>query len=117
MPSGSRLLSTRQTQRRASGARNDRPAESPFRARLLRQQSSSLASRSRYLAEAGTEEPQVREGAAYAMAGALQPFDTCDSVLAYFKDQAPEYLIQRVGGGAVPSRHRRRRIGDRTYGT
>jgi len=38
------------------------------------------------------------------MAGALQPFDTCDSVLAYFKDQAPEYLIQRVGGGAVPSR-------------
>ncbi len=42
------------------------------------------------------------EGAAYAMAGALQPFDTCDSVLAYFKDQAPEYLIQRVGGGVVP---------------
>jgi uncharacterized secreted protein with C-terminal beta-propeller domain len=41
------------------------------------------------------------EGAAYAVAGALQPFDTCDSVLAYFKDQAPEYLIQRVGGGVV----------------
>ena len=41
------------------------------------------------------------EGAAYAMAGALQPFDTCDGVLAYFKDQAPEYLIQRVAGGMV----------------
>ena len=50
------------------------------------------------------------------MAGALQPFDTCDSVLAYFKDQAPEYLIQRVGGGGV-QQNRRRRIGDRTYGT
>ena len=56
------------------------------------------------------------ESAAYAMAGALQPFDTCDSVLAYFKDQAPEYLIQRVGG-AVEQNHRRRRIGGRTYGT
>jgi uncharacterized secreted protein with C-terminal beta-propeller domain len=51
--------------------------------------------------DGGTSSP---EGAAYAIAGALQPFDTCDSVLAYFKDQAPEYLIQRVGGGAVPSR-------------
>jgi uncharacterized secreted protein with C-terminal beta-propeller domain len=41
------------------------------------------------------------QGAAYAMAGALQPFDTCDSVLQYFKDQAPDYLIQRAGGGAA----------------
>jgi uncharacterized secreted protein with C-terminal beta-propeller domain len=38
------------------------------------------------------------ESAPYAMAGALQPFDTCDTVLEYFKDQAPEYLIQRAGG-------------------
>ena len=33
------------------------------------------------------------------MAGALRPFNTCDTVLEYFKDQAPEYLIQRAGGG------------------
>ena len=38
-------------------------------------------------------------GAAYAVPGALQPFDTCDTVLQYFKDQAPEYLIERAGGG------------------
>ena len=38
------------------------------------------------------------ESAPYAMAGVLQPFDRCDSVLQYFKDQAPDYLIQRVGG-------------------
>jgi uncharacterized secreted protein with C-terminal beta-propeller domain len=38
-------------------------------------------------------------GVAYAVPGALQPFDTCDTVLQYFKDQAPEYLIQRAGGG------------------
>ena len=38
------------------------------------------------------------QGAAYAMAGALQPFGSCDNVLKYFKDQAPEYLIQRAGG-------------------
>ena len=40
------------------------------------------------------------ESAPYAMTGALQPFDTCDTVLQYFKDQAPEYLIQRAGGVA-----------------
>ena len=38
-------------------------------------------------------------GAAYAVPGALQPFDTCDTVLQYFQDQAPEYLIERAGGG------------------
>ena len=38
-------------------------------------------------------------GAAYAVPGALQPFDTCDTVLQYFKGQAPEYLIERAGGG------------------
>ena len=37
------------------------------------------------------------EGAAFALTGPLQPFDTCDSVLQYFKDQAPEYLIERAG--------------------
>jgi uncharacterized secreted protein with C-terminal beta-propeller domain len=35
------------------------------------------------------------------MAGALRPFNTCDTVLEYFKDQAPEYLIERAGGGDV----------------
>ncbi len=40
-------------------------------------------------------------GAAYAVPGALQPFDTCDTVLQYFKDQAPEYLIERAGRGDV----------------
>jgi uncharacterized secreted protein with C-terminal beta-propeller domain len=40
-------------------------------------------------------------GTAYALAGALKPFNTCDSVLQYFKDQAPEYLIERAGGGGV----------------
>jgi uncharacterized secreted protein with C-terminal beta-propeller domain len=44
------------------------------------------------------------EGAAYAVPGALQPFDTCDTVLQYFKDQAPEYLIQRAGGGSATTR-------------
>jgi uncharacterized secreted protein with C-terminal beta-propeller domain len=40
-------------------------------------------------------------GAAYAMAGTLKPFTTCDTVLEYFKEQAPEYLIQRASGGDV----------------
>jgi uncharacterized secreted protein with C-terminal beta-propeller domain len=44
------------------------------------------------------------EGAPYAMAGALQPFNTCDTVLQYFKDQAPEYLIERAGGSKAASR-------------
>jgi len=44
------------------------------------------------------------QGAAYAMAGALQPFDTCDRVLQYFKDQAPDYLIQHAGGGTMAGR-------------
>jgi uncharacterized secreted protein with C-terminal beta-propeller domain len=43
----------------------------------------------------------AEQGAAYAVPGALQPFDTCDTVLQYFKDQAPEYLIERVGRGDV----------------
>ena len=38
-------------------------------------------------------------GGAVAMAGTLQPFNTCETVLRYFKDQAPEYLIERVGDG------------------
>ena len=44
------------------------------------------------------------DGAAYAMAGVLKPFSTCDTVLEYFKEQAPEYLIQRAGGGGVATR-------------
>ena len=35
---------------------------------------------------------------AYALAGMLKPFDTCDNVLQYFKDQAPDYLIERARG-------------------
>jgi uncharacterized secreted protein with C-terminal beta-propeller domain len=38
------------------------------------------------------------DGAAFALTGALKPFPTCDSVLEYFKDQAPDYLIDRAGG-------------------
>jgi uncharacterized secreted protein with C-terminal beta-propeller domain len=47
------------------------------------------------------EGPLGGEGAAFALTGALKPFDTCDAVLQYFKDQAPDYLIERAGGGAV----------------
>ena len=42
--------------------------------------------------------PSVADGAAFALTGALKPFDTCDSVLQYFKDQAPEHLIERASG-------------------
>ncbi len=42
-------------------------------------------------------------GAAFALTGALKPFPTCDTVLQYFKDQAPEHLIGRVHGGAATS--------------
>jgi uncharacterized secreted protein with C-terminal beta-propeller domain len=41
------------------------------------------------------------EGAAFALPGSLQPFNTCDGVLQYFKDQAPQHLIERAGGGNV----------------
>jgi uncharacterized secreted protein with C-terminal beta-propeller domain len=40
-------------------------------------------------------------GAAFAVSGALRPFPGCDTVLQYFKDQAPEDLIARVGGGVL----------------
>jgi uncharacterized secreted protein with C-terminal beta-propeller domain len=43
------------------------------------------------------------DGAAYALTGPLKPFSSCESVLQYFKDQAPEDLIARVGGGIVPT--------------
>ncbi|HEU4545443.1 MAG TPA: beta-propeller domain-containing protein [Microlunatus sp.] len=39
------------------------------------------------------------EGAAFAVTGALRPFPGCDTVLQYIKDEAPDYLISRVGGG------------------
>jgi uncharacterized secreted protein with C-terminal beta-propeller domain len=39
------------------------------------------------------------DGAAFALTGVLKPFNTCDTVLTYFKDQAPEYLIERARGG------------------
>jgi uncharacterized secreted protein with C-terminal beta-propeller domain len=53
-------------------------------------------------APSGAAAPSGGEGTyAYALAGMLQPFDTCDAVLQYFKEQAPEYLIQRAGGGVT----------------
>ena len=42
--------------------------------------------------------PPSGDGTAYALAGVLKPFNTCDTALQYFKDQAPEYLIERAGG-------------------
>jgi uncharacterized secreted protein with C-terminal beta-propeller domain len=42
-------------------------------------------------------------GEAVAHAAALQPFTTCDAVLQYFKDHAPDYLIERAGGGTAGS--------------
>jgi uncharacterized secreted protein with C-terminal beta-propeller domain len=45
--------------------------------------------------------PSDGDGTAFALAGALMPFKTCDTVLRYFKDQAPEYLIQRAGGATT----------------
>ena len=45
--------------------------------------------------------PSGADGAAFALAGALKPFDTCDTVLQHFKDQAPEYLLERAAGGGV----------------
>jgi uncharacterized secreted protein with C-terminal beta-propeller domain len=52
-------------------------------------------------AASGGAAPMGGGGAAYAMPGTLEPFDTCDSVLQYFKDQAPEYLIERARMGDV----------------
>ena len=98
MQFGSRLPRTPPTPRRESGERSDHPPAWPFRARLLRRQSSSLVSRSRYLAAATAEHASGAEGAAFALTGPLKPFNTCDTVLQYFKDQAPEYLIERAGG-------------------
>jgi uncharacterized secreted protein with C-terminal beta-propeller domain len=45
--------------------------------------------------------PSGGGGTAFALAGALKPFNTCDTVLEYFKDQAPEYLIERARGGVA----------------
>jgi uncharacterized secreted protein with C-terminal beta-propeller domain len=45
--------------------------------------------------------PSAAEGAAFAVTGELKPFSTCDAVRQYFQDRAPEYLIQRAGGGNV----------------
>ena len=39
-------------------------------------------------------------GAAAAFPGVLTPFDSCENVLQYFKDQAPDYLIERASGRA-----------------
>jgi uncharacterized secreted protein with C-terminal beta-propeller domain len=41
------------------------------------------------------------QATAFAMAGALKPFNTCDTVLQYFKEQAPEYLIERAGSATT----------------
>lgn len=47
---------------------------------------------------AGGAEPAAA-GAAFALTGPLKPFNTCDAVLKYFKDQAPDYLIESARGG------------------
>jgi uncharacterized secreted protein with C-terminal beta-propeller domain len=44
--------------------------------------------------------PPGGDGTAYALAGVLKPFNTCDTALRYFKDEAPEYLIERAAGVA-----------------
>lgn len=41
--------------------------------------------------------PGGAEGA-FALTGELKPFPTCDGVLQYFQEQAPDELIARVGG-------------------
>jgi uncharacterized secreted protein with C-terminal beta-propeller domain len=41
------------------------------------------------------------DGAAFALTGPLKPFNTCNTVLQYFKNQAPEYLIERARGGGL----------------
>ena len=40
-------------------------------------------------------------GAAFAVTGALRPFSSCDNLLQYFQAEAPEDLINRVGGGVL----------------
>jgi uncharacterized secreted protein with C-terminal beta-propeller domain len=45
--------------------------------------------------------PSGGGGTAFALAGALKPFNTCDTVLEYFKDQAPQYLIEHARGGVA----------------
>jgi uncharacterized secreted protein with C-terminal beta-propeller domain len=45
--------------------------------------------------------PSGGGGTAFASAGVLKPFNSCDTVLEYFKDQAPNYLIERARGGVA----------------
>src|SRR4029453_18159015 len=45
--------------------------------------------------------PSGGGGTAFASGGVLKPFNSCDTVLEYFKDQAPEYLIERARGGVA----------------
>ena len=47
----------------------------------------------------GDRPPVGRIGTAHAVT--LKPFGSCDPVLQYFKDQAPEYLINWAGGYAM----------------
>ena len=61
----------------------------------------TFATRWRWRAESSGPALSGGNGAAYAAAGVWKPFSTCDTVLEYFKEQAPEYLIQRAGGGGV----------------
>jgi uncharacterized secreted protein with C-terminal beta-propeller domain len=48
--------------------------------------------------------PTGGEATAFALAGALKPFNTCDTVLQYFKDEAPDHLIERAGGVKTANR-------------
>ena len=51
------------------------------------------------LAGGDNRTPLGRNGTAHAVT--LKPFSSCDTVLQYFKDQAPEYLIARAAGDHV----------------
>ena len=52
----------------------------------------------------GPTGPFGRPGTAYAGTGTLKPFESCAGVLKYFRDQAPDYLIERAGGGDFAER-------------
>ena len=114
MQFGSRLPRTRTTPRRESGARIDQPPGSAI--------PSAVAAAAVLIVgvavalprggDPGT--PSGADGAAFALAGALKPFDTCDTVLQYFKDQAPEYSDRTRGRRRRGYHNRGRRTGRTT---
>ena len=85
--------------RRESGARSISPARAAIPGAIAAAVVLIVAVAVALPRGGGDGTPSGGYSTAYAMAGALRPFNTCDTVLEYFKDQAPEYLIQRAGGG------------------